>query len=76
MRLQSELIYIILFKKLTIDTKTIRLDIVEGQRFYELPNEAVKILDIRVKNHKNSSNNYQSIPRSTYEPETEDTDGL
>ena len=38
--------------------------------------EAVKILDIRVKNHKNSSNNYQSIPRSTYEPETEDTDGL
>tara|TARA_R100000808_G_scaffold23935_1_gene53902 strand:+ start:775 stop:1056 length:282 start_codon:yes stop_codon:yes gene_type:complete len=57
-------------------TKTIRLDIVEGQRFYELPNEAVKILDIRVKNHKNSSNNYQSIPRSTYEPETEDTDGL
>ena len=57
-------------------TKTIRLDIVEGQRFYELPNEAVKILDIRVKNHKNSSNNYQSIPSSTYEPETEDTDGL
>ena len=46
-------------------TKTTRLDIVEGQRFYELPNEAVKILDIRVKNHKNSSNNYQSIPRST-----------
>ena len=56
--------------------KTVRLDINNGQRFYQLPNNAVKILDIRCKHHNNTSNAYQSIPRSLYEPETEDTDGF
>ena len=56
--------------------KTVRLDINYGQRFYQLPNNAVKILDIRCKHHNNTSNAYQSIPRSLYEPETEDTDGF
>ena len=57
-------------------TKTTRLDIVEGQRFYELPNEAVKILDIRVKNHNNTKDEYRSIPRSIHTPATEDSDGI
>lgn len=57
-------------------TKTIRMDINANQRFYEIPNEAVKILDIRAKHHKNENSAYQSIPRSIYEPETEDKDGI
>ena len=56
--------------------KTERMDINENQRFYEIPNEAVKILDIRAKHHKNENSAYQSIPRSIYEPETEDKDGI
>jgi len=35
----------------------------------------VKILDIRCKNHQNTSDLYQSIPRSIYKPEIEDADG-
>lgn len=53
-----------------------RFDITANQRFYNIPNEAVKILDIRCKNHQNNSSEYQSIPRSIYEPETEDSDGI
>lgn len=56
-------------------TKTTRLNIVANQRFYTLPKEAVKILDIRCKDHDNTDSVYKSIPRSVYEPEIEDTDG-
>ena len=57
-------------------TKTVRIDIEEGKRFYEFPNEALKILDIRCKNHSNGNDEYRSIPRSVYEPSTEDSDGI
>ena len=56
--------------------KTARLDIENGKRFYEIPNEAVKVLDIRCKDHNNNDGTYQTIPRSIYEPATEDTDGV
>ena len=56
-------------------TKTVRMDVVNGKRFYNLPNEAVNILDIRAKHHENNSDLYKSIPRSIYEPGIEDTDG-
>ncbi len=55
---------------------TARLTINAGKRYYTLPNIAVKILDIRCKDHNNEDSLYKSIPRSVYEPETEDTDGL
>ena len=57
-------------------TKTIRIDIVNGQRFYNLPNEAINILDIRAKDHDNNQSLYKSIPRMIYEPDTKDTDGI
>ena len=56
--------------------RTSRIDIVNGQRFYNIPNECVKILDIRCKNHNNSDSEYRSIPRSIREPFTKDTDGI
>tara|TARA_R100000808_G_C2110651_1_gene124819 strand:- start:166 stop:447 length:282 start_codon:yes stop_codon:yes gene_type:complete len=53
-----------------------RIDIDENKRFYDIPKEAVKILDIRCKDHNNEDGNYRSIPRSVYEPEIEDSDGI
>ena len=57
-------------------TETVRMDIDKNTRFYNLPNEAIKILDIRCKDHDNNDGLYKSIPRSIYEPETEDNDGF
>lgn len=56
-------------------TRTVRADVVENQRFYHLPNDALHILDIRCKDHDNDDGLYQSIPRSIHEPQTQDTDG-
>tara|TARA_E500000305_G_scaffold95451_1_gene85018 strand:+ start:186 stop:467 length:282 start_codon:yes stop_codon:yes gene_type:complete len=54
---------------------TERIDIVADKRFYEFPVDAIKILDIRCKNHNNGSDEFRSIPRSVYEPFTKDSDG-
>ena len=56
--------------------KTVRLGIETGQRFYNLPYDFIRILDIRCKDHDNDKSLYRSIPRSIYEPETEDSDGI
>jgi len=55
---------------------TERIDIVENKRFYELPNHAIKILDIRCKDHNNYNGEYRSIPRSIYESVVKDSDGV
>ena len=57
-------------------TKTVRMDINKNQRFYSLPNEMVKVLDIRCKHHNNEDSKYRSIPRSIYEPTIVDEDGI
>ena len=54
---------------------TQRMDINENQRFYNVPNDCLKILDIRCKSHNNENSKYRSIPRSIYEPAIVDEDG-
>ena len=54
---------------------TQRIDINKDQRFYNIPNDCVKILDIRCKHHNNDDSKYRSIPRSIYEPLIVDEDG-
>ena len=54
---------------------TQRMDINENQRFYSVPNDCLKILDIRCKHHNNNDSKYRSIPRSIYEPTIVDEDG-
>jgi len=54
---------------------TQRIDIVKDQRFYDLPNDCLKVLDIRCKHHNNEDEKYRSIPRSIYEPTIVDEDG-
>ena len=53
-----------------------RIDITLDQRLYEIPLDALNILDIRCKHHNNEDSTYRSIPRLAYEPEIEDTDGI
>ena len=55
-------------------TRLERFDITENQRFYTLPNEMVKMIDIRVKNHLNSKDEYRSIPRMIHKPAVKDAD--
>ena len=55
---------------------TERIDITEDQRFYYLPNDSIKVIDIRCKNHNNTKDEYRSIPRSIHPPATEDADGV
>ena len=57
-----------------VHTKVDIMDIVENQRFYTLPNEMVKMIDITVKNHLNSKDEYRSIPRMIYKPKVKDAD--
>ena len=56
--------------------KTQRIDIAEDQRFYEFPNDMIKAIDVRVKNHQNGKDEYRSIPRTIHPPPTEDADGV
>ena len=53
-----------------------RIDIVKDQRFYSLPNDALKVIGIRCKNQNNSDGEYRNIPRSIDSPPTEDADGV
>ena len=55
---------------------TQRIDIAKDQRFYDLPNDSIKIIDIRCKHHDNTDSKYRSIPRSIHKPPTEDADGV
>ncbi len=55
---------------------TERIDITADQRFYDLPEDMIKVTDIRVKNHSNSKDEYRSIPRTIFKPPTEDADGV
>ena len=55
---------------------TTRIDIVKDQRFYSLPNDMVKIIDVRCKNHLNTKDEYRSIPRAIGAPNNKDADGI
>ena len=54
---------------------TERIDITKDQRFYNLPKDMIKVLDIRCKNHLNVDDEYRSIPRMIGEPLRKDADG-
>jgi len=57
-------------------TAVATISIENGKRFYNLPNQSVRILDVRCKDHNNQDGLYESIPRMAYEPATEDSDGF
>ena len=53
-----------------------RINISENQRFYDLPNDMIKVIDVRCKNQGNAADEYRSIPRTINPPSTEDADGI
>jgi len=53
-----------------------RIDITEDQRFYELPSDYIRIIDVRCKNHLNSKDEYRSIPRGIGSVANKDSDGV
>ena len=53
-----------------------RIDITADQRYYTMPMDAIKIIDIRCKQQDNNDSKYRSIPRSIHKPPTEDSDGV
>ena len=55
-------------------TRVETFDITEDKRFYPLPNEMIKMIDIRVKNHLNSKDEYRTIPRMIHKPIVKDAD--
>jgi hypothetical protein len=52
-----------------------RIDITKDQRFYQIPNEAIRLLEVRAKNHNNNDDRYQTLPRMVHKPEITDADG-
>ena len=54
---------------------TTRMNLTKDTRFYEFPNDMIKVLEIRCKNHLNSKDEYRQIPRLLYEPQVKDSDG-
>tara|TARA_R110002020_G_scaffold161061_4_gene345831 strand:+ start:120 stop:401 length:282 start_codon:yes stop_codon:yes gene_type:complete len=57
-----------------VDTERISLE--ANKRFYALPNNMLKVLDIRVKNHLNSKDEYRTIPRLLHPPLIKDADAV
>ena len=55
---------------------TEKIDITENQRFYDIPNETIKILEVRALNHLNSKDEYRRIPRLVNKPWIPDGDDV
>ena len=55
--------------------KTARININKDQRFYHLPSDTVRILNIRCKNQLNTIDEYRSIPRAVGDVTSKDSDG-
>ena len=55
--------------------KTERININKNQRFYKLPSDMVKILDVRCKNQLNQEDEYRSVPRAIGSVTSKDSDG-
>ena len=52
-----------------------RISIVKEQRVYDFPDDMVKVIDIRMLNHRNDKDEYRSIPRLMHPPTIKDGDG-
>ena len=55
---------------------TVKIDIDKDKRFYDLPNDMIKLLDVRCKNHLNSKDEYRAVPRAIGNISNKDADGI
>ena len=54
--------------------RRLKVNLTEDKRFYSLPNDMVKVIDVQFKNHRNSKDEYRSIPRLLKAPYIKDDD--
>lgn len=54
--------------------RRLKVNLTEDKRFYSLPNDMVKVIDVQCKNHRNSKDEYRSIPRLLKAPYIKDDD--
>ena len=59
-----------------VNTTLERFDLIKDKRFYELPRDMVKVLEVRAKNHLNSKDEYRRIPRLINKPWVPDGDDV
>ena len=50
--------------------------IIINKRFYELPADMLKLMDVKIKNHKNGNDKYRSVERTVYRPLEQDGDNI
>ena len=53
-----------------------KIDLEVNKRFYDIPNECIRIIDVRCKNNLITKDEYRSIPRMVGNPAIEDADGV
>ena len=62
---------------ITLRGQTINyMDIIKDKRFYELPDDMLKLMSIKIKNHKNGNDKYKSVERAIYAPSEQDGDNI
>ena len=59
-----------------IGTKPNYIDLIAGKRYYRLPDDFIKMKDVKIKNHGNGDNKYRTIPRMLHEPIDRDEDDI
>tara|TARA_R100001594_G_scaffold37556_2_gene67961 strand:+ start:173 stop:1255 length:1083 start_codon:yes stop_codon:yes gene_type:complete len=52
------------------------MDIIKDKRFYPLPDDMLKLMDVKIKNHKNGNDKYKSVERAIYAPSEQDGDNI
>jgi len=73
--LSEDRIYEAAGETITVRGQTLNyMDLIKDKRYYNLPSEAIKITDIRVKNHLNTKDQWRSIPRMIGRPLNTDVD--
>lgn len=64
-------------ENLTVRGQTINyMDIIKDKRYYSIPSDMVKLMDVRIKNHLNTKDQYRSIPRMIGRPLNTDVDEI
>ena len=52
------------------------MDIIKDKRYYNIPSEAIRLTDIKIKNHLNTDDQWRSIPRMIGKPLNTDKDEI
>ena len=58
-----------------VTLKRINIDIIKGQRYYDLPHDCTRIINIQAKNQANEQGLYSKVPRLIGDVFEADADG-